>query len=83
MRDGVAFQLGQPDDVDAKIALVNRIYAREPNIGQTLASVNLTCPSAPACTPRVAQALPSAAGPLAPPANAAPQAGYHSSPVQN
>ncbi len=72
MRDGVQFQLGQADNIAAKIALVNGIYAREPNIGKTLAAINISCPSAPACTPRVAQALPPTAGPFAPPASATP-----------
>lgn len=72
MRDGVQFQLGQAENIPVKIALVNGIYAREPNIGKTLAAVNISCPSAPACTPRVAQALPPTAGPFATPASAAP-----------
>ena len=69
MRDGMKFQIGQAEDVAAKIALVKNIYARDPGIGQMLASVNLSCPSAPACTPRVAQPPPLIMGPLPPSGN--------------
>jgi cell division septal protein FtsQ len=69
MRDGMKFQIGQAEDVAAKIALVKNIYARDPGIGQMLASVNLSCPSAPACTPRAAQTAPLLMGPPLLPGN--------------
>ncbi|HZO91053.1 MAG TPA: FtsQ-type POTRA domain-containing protein [Chthonomonadaceae bacterium] len=60
MLDGIPIQLGQAEDLPTKLALVRRIYAREPNIARRLVAVNLSCPSWPACTPR--QPLPSEHG---------------------
>ena len=58
MRDGMEFKFGQADDLAAKVALVRRVYAKDPAIGQMLASINLSSPSAPACTPRAAEGSP-------------------------
>ncbi len=58
MRDGMEFKFGQSDDITAKVALVKHIYAKDPAIGQMLASINLSSPSAPACTPRAVQVSP-------------------------
>jgi cell division septal protein FtsQ len=55
MHDGVKVQLGTPEDMPTKLALLQRIYSREPDIAQRLAAINLSCPSWPACTPRVSQ----------------------------
>ena len=54
MQDGVVVQFGNTDAFDSKIALLQRIYAREPDIAQRLMAINLSCPTWPACTPRVA-----------------------------
>ena len=56
MRDGLPFHFGQPEDMDAKIKLTQAIYGKDPRIADSLASVNLTSPAAPACTPRQSQA---------------------------
>ena len=58
MRDGMEFKFGQSDDLTAKVALVKHIYAKDPGIGQMLASINLSSPSAPACTPRAVAVSP-------------------------
>jgi cell division protein FtsQ len=54
MLDGVPIQFGQDDEIPAKLASLRRIYTREPDIARRLAAINLSCPSWPACTPRVA-----------------------------
>lgn len=64
MRDGMEFKFGQADDLTAKVVLVKRIYAKDPGIGQMLASINLTSPSAPACTPRAITVSPLIPGTL-------------------
>lgn len=55
MQDGVTVQFGRTDALTAKLALLRRIYTREPDIAQRLVAINLSCPTWPACTPRVAQ----------------------------
>lgn len=72
MRDGMEFKFGQSDDITAKVALVKRIYAKDPGIGQMLASINLSSPSAPACTPRAIQVSPLLPGTLLLPGNVTP-----------
>ena len=67
MVDGVEVQMGQPDQLNAKLRLLERIYREEPGIGSRVSSINLSCIEAPACTPRAA---PSASGM---PGNAQPQ----------
>lgn len=64
MRDGMEFKFGQADDLAAKVALVKHIYAKDPGIGQMLASINVSSPSAPACTPRPIQMSPLLPGAL-------------------
>lgn len=54
MQDGIRIQLGQEDELPAKIALVQRVYAREPDIARRLIAMDLSSPAWPACTPRVA-----------------------------
>lgn len=53
MKDGLDVRLGQPDQIANKLALVQRIYARQPDVASSLARLDVSCPSAPACTPRV------------------------------
>lgn len=53
-KDGVAIRLGSSDEMGTKLALLDRVYAREPHIGERVSSIDLQCPSAPACTPRPA-----------------------------
>jgi cell division septal protein FtsQ len=52
MQDGLPILLGKADALPTKLALVRRIYAREPDVAHRLAAINLTCPTWPACTPR-------------------------------
>lgn len=54
MQDGVVVQFGNMDELAPKIALLQHIYAREPDIAQRLVAINLSCPTWPACTPRSA-----------------------------
>lgn len=58
MQDGLPIQIGQVEDLPAKLALVRRIYEREPDVAQRVSAINLTCPSWPACTPRIASTSP-------------------------
>lgn len=58
MLDGMQLDLGRPDDIDSKIDQVQRIYARDADIGRRLLAINLSCPSSPACTPRLALVAP-------------------------
>lgn len=52
MVDGVTVQMGQPDQLDAKLRMLERIYRKEAGIGQRVSAINLSCVEAPACTPR-------------------------------
>ncbi len=52
MRDGVAIQFGQAENLGAKWETVERIYHREPMIAQRMTGINLSVPEKPACTPR-------------------------------
>ena len=56
MLDGMRLELGQPDEITAKIAQMQKIYAKDATVGTRLEVINLSCPSAPACTPRLAAA---------------------------
>jgi cell division septal protein FtsQ len=49
MRDGIKVELGDVGELPKKIALVQRIYHREPNVAQRLVAINLSCPDWPAC----------------------------------
>jgi cell division protein FtsQ len=52
MRDTVAIRLGHAEDLARKVALIRSIYADKPDIAAEVQSIDLTCPDAPACTPR-------------------------------
>jgi cell division septal protein FtsQ len=52
MVDSVAIRIGQNDQLDAKLALVRRIYDERPDIGAEVESIDLRFPEAPACLPR-------------------------------
>jgi len=52
MQDGVVVQFGNTEELAPKIAMLQHIYAREPDIAQRLMAINLSCPTWPACTPR-------------------------------
>ena len=54
MRDGVAIQFGQAENLGTKWETVQRIYSREPAIAQRMTGINLSVPEKPACTPRIA-----------------------------
>lgn len=49
MHDGAVFKLGQPDDLQTKVDLINRIYSSTPNPAGKMLLIDLSCPSAPAC----------------------------------
>jgi cell division septal protein FtsQ len=51
MSDGLPILFGQPDDFDVKLALVKKLYKRQPDIAKRLASVNLSTPAWPAAVP--------------------------------
>ena len=53
MEGGITVQFGQPEDIPSKLETMKRIYARDANIARKLTAINLTCPSAPACVPRI------------------------------
>lgn len=72
MLGGMQLQLGQAENVSGKISRIKSIYALDPAIAQTLAAINLSCPSAPACTLRVAQSAPPMIGPMPPLSNVIP-----------
>lgn len=48
MQDGVTVALGQNDELTEKLARLHDIYKQGSDIGQKLAAINLTVPSAPA-----------------------------------
>lgn len=52
MNDGIKVQLGDTGELPKKVALIQRIYAREPDVALRLVAINLTCPDWPACTLR-------------------------------
>lgn len=54
MSDQVVVTLGQTDDLATKLALLRRAYEVEPNIAARVATIDLRCPQATACTPRMA-----------------------------
>lgn len=49
MQDGMSIQIGQTENIDAKIDMVRRVYTRRPDVARALARIDLTCPSAPVC----------------------------------
>jgi cell division protein FtsQ len=50
MVDGIRVDLGRPEDLDAKMKYVQRIYELEPGVGTRVMSINLSVPKQPACT---------------------------------
>jgi cell division protein FtsQ len=54
MRDNTSIRLGQAEDLDAKMGIVRRIYRYRPDIANSLAAIDLTCPAKPACISRSA-----------------------------
>lgn len=62
MVDGLLVLLGKSDDLNTKLSRLHSLYAHEPGIAARVVSVNLTCPTAPAYTPRTAAAATSQPG---------------------
>lgn len=54
MLGGMRVLLGQTEEMERKVALLQSIFIIQPDVAQRLSVVNLTCPSYPACIPRVA-----------------------------
>lgn len=52
MQDGMKVVLGQADELSAQLTMLQRIYAREPDVAHCLLAINLSSPAWPACTPR-------------------------------
>ncbi len=52
MNDGVVIRLGQPEELQVKLALAERIYEERPDIAAEVEAIDLRYPDAPACTPR-------------------------------
>ena len=52
MNDGLTVRLGQPEELNAKLELIRRVYAEAPGIAKDLESIDLRAPEAPACSPR-------------------------------
>ncbi len=49
MQDGAVFRLGQPEDLQTKVDLIQRIYNSTPNPADKMLLIDLSCPTAPAC----------------------------------
>ncbi len=58
MQDGILIRIGQAESINTKMAIIRRIYTRRPDIARTLATIDVTCPSAPACRLRAPQPPP-------------------------
>jgi len=43
-------KFGRPDDIQAKMKFLSRVYELEPNVGSRIAAINLSVPKQPACT---------------------------------
>ena len=50
MIDGIQVQLGQPEDLDAKMRYIQRVYELDPNVSNRMIAINLSYPKQPACT---------------------------------
>ena len=59
MRNGIRFLFGRNEKIETKIDLMRRALKSEPELAARVAEVNLSCPEAPACTPRIVQTPPS------------------------
>ena len=55
MQNGFRIQFGRNEAIETKIKMTRRALKNEPNIAIRLTEINLSCPEAPACTPRVAE----------------------------
>jgi cell division septal protein FtsQ len=61
MSDGLRVRLGQPEDLDAKMQYIQRVYELDPNVCSHMLSINLSVPKQPACTLKpVIHAVPAA-----------------------
>ena len=56
MKDGLKIVFGPAEDIDAKLDVIKRLYARRPDVGRELLSVNVTSPLDLAAVPRVTTA---------------------------
>jgi cell division septal protein FtsQ len=52
MNDGIAIRLGQTEELETKLGLVQRIYEEAPHIASEVQAIDLRSPETPACTPR-------------------------------
>jgi hypothetical protein len=52
MSDGIAIRLGTSDELDTKLALVEKIYRTQPDLAEKVEAIDLTAPEHPACLPR-------------------------------
>jgi len=50
MSDGIQVQLGQPEDLAAKMKYVQHVYQLDPNVCSRMIAINLSVPKQPACT---------------------------------
>lgn len=60
MKDGIAVRLGVREDVSASLTQIQTIYAAEPRLAWRMASIDLSCSTAPVCTNRELQGPPTA-----------------------
>ncbi len=58
MKDGIVVRLGVCEDISASLAQIQSIYAAEPRLAGRMASLDLSCPTAPVCTTREIQGPP-------------------------
>ena len=54
MKDSLVIRFGQSEDLSAKMVLLRHIFVADPGIAGEVESIDLRCPEAPSCTPRVA-----------------------------
>jgi cell division septal protein FtsQ len=50
MLDGIQVKFGRPNDIQAKMKYLSRVYELEPNVGRRIVAINLSVPKQPACT---------------------------------
>ncbi len=50
MMDGIQVQLGQPEDLAAKMKYIRRVYELDPKVGSRMVAINLSVLKQPACT---------------------------------
>ena len=51
MSDGIVVRLGRSEQMDVKLALVEKIYREQPDIATRVDTIDLTAPENPACRP--------------------------------